>query len=67
MPAIDLDRTDRRILDLLQRDAKLSNQESPSASISPRRRACAAFASSKKAESFVNMSRCSTRPSWDWG
>lgn len=27
MPAYEMDRTDRRILDLLQRDAKLSNQE----------------------------------------
>jgi Lrp/AsnC family leucine-responsive transcriptional regulator len=27
MPTIDLDRTDRRLLDLLQHDAKLSNQD----------------------------------------
>src|ERR1700761_1144332 len=27
MPSIDLDRTDRRLLDLLQTDARLSNQE----------------------------------------
>jgi len=65
MPAIELDRTDVRILDVLQQEGRLSNQEiaervalSPSPCLRRIKRL-------ERMASFAATSRCSIRSSWD--